>query len=475
MQSNSASPYSHGDSSSGAVLVVLEDETGAVVAVRGQVDPVTDIAGAGVTTPAATPDARRGVVLRFPSELTHLVSTITALTAVPEAASNRLGSTARSRAAGPSMVVTRPVLDAALSFVVTLAKAAVVGADGVSITLRRHGRLDTVAASDDVVVEMDREQYDGGEGPALDATDGRRVHVKSLDGETRWPVFVPKARARGVRTILSTPMVTADRPIGALNVYARTAVSFTREEAGWAELFAAEAAAVVAAAGPDEPDEPGGQRLREALQAREAIAQAQGVIMHRDRVSAYAAYEVLRDTSRRTHLPLRDVAAEFVASTRDGAAARVDSTGKEGASGHPEEIAVGSAVRMAAFLTDVVRSAPPTLESSPRQPDGTIYLTLAGDWTGGAADTLRPLVDRVRRHRPTLVIAELSEVGVMDSAGVDALVAASESLLRAGGRLELHNPSPPVRSLLDSTDLAQVVRMAGATSARGGTDAGPAD
>jgi hypothetical protein len=132
MQSNSASPYSHGDSSSGAVLVVLEDETGAVVAVRGQVDPVTDIAGAGVTTPAATPDARRGVVLRFPSELTHLVSTITALTAVPEAASNRLGSTARSRAAGPSMVVTRPVLDAALSFVVTLAKAAVVGADGVS-------------------------------------------------------------------------------------------------------------------------------------------------------------------------------------------------------------------------------------------------------------------------------------------------------------------------------------------------------
>lgn len=44
-------------------------------------------------------------------------------------------------------LVSRDLLDAALSLVLTLAQAIVGGADGVSLTLARHGRLTTVAES----------------------------------------------------------------------------------------------------------------------------------------------------------------------------------------------------------------------------------------------------------------------------------------------------------------------------------------
>ena len=89
-----------------------------------------------------------------------------------------------------------------------MAQAVVVGADGVSITRPRNGCLGTVAASDDVVLEMDHDKYDTGEGLCLDAvTEGERFHILSLREEDRWPAFVrlrspPSAlvRERGLPT-----------------------------------------------------------------------------------------------------------------------------------------------------------------------------------------------------------------------------------------------------------------------------------
>jgi len=88
---------------------------------------------------------------------------------------------------------------------------------------------------------------------------------------------------------------------------------------------------VVAAAQFGRSDEPVSQRVREMLQSRETIAQAQGVIMQRDGVAATAASAVLRGTSRRTGRPLRDVAAECLASIRDGAAPRGNARAGTGA------------------------------------------------------------------------------------------------------------------------------------------------
>ncbi|MEO6495630.1 MAG: GAF domain-containing protein, partial [Ilumatobacteraceae bacterium] len=105
------------------------------------------------------------------------------------------------------------VIDAALRLVTALASATVDNADGVSVTLERHGRLLTVAASDDAVLEMDGHQYDSGEGPCLAAkAEGRWFYIESLDDESRWPTFVPLALEQGIHSILASPLMTADRP-----------------------------------------------------------------------------------------------------------------------------------------------------------------------------------------------------------------------------------------------------------------------
>lgn len=208
---------------------------------------------------------------------------------------------------------SRDVLDAALKMVVTMAQAVMAGADGASITLPRHGRLGTVAASNDVVLEMDHDQYDTGEGPCLDAaTQGERFHIQALDKEERWPSFVPRARARGIESILSTPLVSRDIPIGALNVYSRASRAFADHEKDWAAQFAAEASVLVAKAQAGTSADALSEQIQRALLSREVIALAQGMVMQRDSVSPSAAYAALRDESRRTGRPLRDGCDELV-------------------------------------------------------------------------------------------------------------------------------------------------------------------
>jgi anti-anti-sigma factor len=224
----------------------------------------------------------------------------------------------------------REVLDAALKLVVTMAQAVVVGADGVSITLPRHGRFGTVAASNDVVLEMDHDQYDTGEGPCLDAaTQGERFHIDSLGDEARWPDFVPRARARGIESILSTPLVGVDGPIGALNVYSRTIGAFAVHEKEWADQFASEAAAVVSSAQLKPPVQELSSQIRRALVSREVIALAQGMVMQRDGTSPEAAHAVLMQLSRRTGKRLRDVSDDLVRASGAGPAAGAPRDGSD--------------------------------------------------------------------------------------------------------------------------------------------------
>jgi len=65
-----------------------------------------------------------------------------------------------------------------------------------------------------------------------------RFLIDALAEERRWPDFVPRARARGIESILSTPLVAAERPIGALNVSSETGANIVavRKQGGTLEL-----------------------------------------------------------------------------------------------------------------------------------------------------------------------------------------------------------------------------------------------
>ena len=214
-----------------------------------------------------------------------------------------------------AMPAGHDVVDAALELVTALAQATVGGADGASVSLARRGRLGTVAATDDTVAQMDRDQYATGQGPCLAAAgEGHWFHVESTAEEARWPDFVPRARAGGIGSILSTPlMATAGGSVGALNIYSRTERAFGPPEQELAALFATQASRIVASAGVAAEQ---ATRLQAALPVRELIAQAQGVVMARQGVSAEVAYATLLRSARQAHIRLRRQATEITASTQ---------------------------------------------------------------------------------------------------------------------------------------------------------------
>ncbi len=207
------------------------------------------------------------------------------------------------------------LIDGALRLVVELAHDTVGGADGVSVSLRRHGRLSTVAASDQTVLDMDAQQYATGEGPCVEASiEGRSYLAESLAHEQRWPEFTPRARALGINAILSTPLVTLDRPVGALNIYSRTPSAFAAQDQRLAAKFAAEASTILTDSGVDASDDQRSERIQNALRSRELIAQAQGVMMERHGITEHDAYKALRIYSQRTGRSLRARAQDITAS-----------------------------------------------------------------------------------------------------------------------------------------------------------------
>jgi GAF domain-containing protein len=148
-----------------------------------------------------------------------------------------------------SLLGPDPAIDGVLRLVVAMTQATVPGADGVSVSLRRRDRLSTVAASDQTILDMDAAQYSTGQGPCVDASvEGRWVLADSLHTETRWASFTPKAQALGINAILSSPLLAQNRPVGALNIYSRTAGSFGPKDRRLASMFAAEASVVLTAA-----------------------------------------------------------------------------------------------------------------------------------------------------------------------------------------------------------------------------------
>ena len=238
---------------------------------------------------------------------------------------------AATRAAHPSYSTTKGItkftsihsddelIDGALRMAVSLAGAVVGGADGVSVSLRRRGVLSTVAATDETISSMDANQYQTGEGPCVDAsTTGHWSHAESLDSESRWPAFTPRARALGIRAIFSSPLVVQQHPVGALNIYSLTPSAFSARDQELAAAFAAQASSVLSDAETNLSDDELSIRFQGALRARQVIAQAQGVLMEREGISEVDAYGALRRFSLHNGRPLFERAENIVASARRG-------------------------------------------------------------------------------------------------------------------------------------------------------------
>ena len=209
------------------------------------------------------------------------------------------------------------LVDDKLRKVVAIAAAAILGADGVSVSLARDGRIRTVAASNETVLRMDDHQYGTGEGPCLSAAaDGVQFDIEQLLGEARWPEFVPLAIGEGIASILSTPLLTEAGSIGALNIYSSTAAAFGVHQRELAMAFATHTTEIVAGGDLGMTEADLDVRIAAALQSREVLSLAQGILMARSHVNADQASAVLHRAARDAGTSALSEATDVVASTR---------------------------------------------------------------------------------------------------------------------------------------------------------------
>lgn len=139
-----------------------------------------------------------------------------------------------------------------LSEVAGAAQRLFAGADAVSVTVRvGDGTFHSPVSLGPAAHELDRIQYDAGEGPCIDAArmPGFGLAASSdLTTTQAWPDFTAAAAARGFLAVVSAalapdPRVTA---VGALNIYARRGHAFGATDHDVALLLATHGALALA-------------------------------------------------------------------------------------------------------------------------------------------------------------------------------------------------------------------------------------
>ena len=214
----------------------------------------------------------------------------------------------------------RSIADA-LERVVVAARDSVSSADVVSVTLRSpDGAFHTPVETDPLATELDELQYEFGEGACVAAArpDGPAMAVSTdLADDPRWRRFGPAAAKRGFQSLLSTALLPDARPprlSGALNVYSRQIGAFTPRDRDVLLLFATHASLALAWTEAVTRNELEVQQLRHAVDSRDVIGQAKGILMARRRLSSAEAFDVLRRTSQDNNIKLRDLAETLVAN-----------------------------------------------------------------------------------------------------------------------------------------------------------------
>jgi GAF domain-containing protein len=198
--------------------------------------------------------------------------------------------------------------------VADLALEAFPAADFVGLSLLVDGAVVTAAWTDPFVLEIDADQHSAGEGPCLDAMDTRHVFQVDVTGEDeRWPLFGPRAAAKGISSVLSLPLAI-DGTVGTLNLYARLGGAFRDTDHHLGELFGAQVGVALHNARIFFQRARLADQLNEALLSRAVIDQAKGILMEREGVSADEAFEMLRAISRDQNVKLREVSLLLVRS-----------------------------------------------------------------------------------------------------------------------------------------------------------------
>lgn len=192
------------------------------------------------------------------------------------------------------------------------AVATVAGSGAASVTLLEAGSYRTTGSTAQAATEIDQAQYDADEGPCLDAVNSPMVAAPFYPDE-RWPRLGTAPPDHGMPSSVSYQLKWFNRKgsppgTGSLNIYGLTPDAFDEAAMEIGVILAAHASLAARAVGERASLEQFDRHLEEALLSRDVIGQAKGILMERLKTTPDKAFEILKSSSQRLNLKLREVA-----------------------------------------------------------------------------------------------------------------------------------------------------------------------
>lgn len=180
--------------------------------------------------------------------------------------------------------------------------------DYAGVLLVKANQIDLSATTDVVASRAHELQLECSEGPCLEAIWDHDVYVvQDTAHDPRWPKFGPAVADIGIHSMMGVRLETAADTIGSLNLYCREKREYGSDDLALAHVFAQHAAIAIARARREEG-------LRIAMDSRNVIGQAQGILMERFDIDADRAFAVLRRYSQSRNVKLRLIAEQVIES-----------------------------------------------------------------------------------------------------------------------------------------------------------------
>ncbi|TCC01538.1 GAF and ANTAR domain-containing protein [Kribbella soli] len=192
--------------------------------------------------------------------------------------------------------------------------------DYASISLTRDDRqIVTLAPTAPLAAEADAMQYQLGEGPCLEAAlEEPVVLAEDLARDARWPSYGPWAARAGLGSQVAFQFQAHHGHVrGALNLYCEQPGAVGDPTMQIGALFANQVAITMGWARHEED-------AQAALQTRDQIGMAIGILMERYKLTRDGAFNFLVRTSQTGNVKLREVAAAIINETSQGADAALD-------------------------------------------------------------------------------------------------------------------------------------------------------
>ncbi len=172
--------------------------------------------------------------------------------------------------------------------------------------ITRKQAVQTVAPTDARAEKINGVQETVGQGPCLESLwESSTIRVADLREDDRWPMYAMAALDLGILSMMTLRLYVDNQDLGALSLYSEKPGAFTEDSEAIASLLATHAAVALTTAEQQ-------ANMSAAVDSRDLIGQAKGILMERYQLDSGRAFRLLVRVSQTTNTPLREVADELL-------------------------------------------------------------------------------------------------------------------------------------------------------------------